>query len=65
MPPLMINSISICSESPSTMLTNVGALSCMSSDMVAKTCTLREFALAIWVWACIWLDPQMYIPMSR
>ena len=64
MSPFMIYFVSVGGESPSAMLAQVGFLSRVSPYVMAETCALRKSTCAIRVRACIWLDPQVYIPVS-
>ena len=43
-------------ERPPAVGADVGLFSRVSSDVVAKTSSLRKFALAVWEGAGIWLD---------
>ena len=61
----MIDSISIGGKCPPTVLTNIGSLASVSSDVMAKTSPLRKFALTVGIWACIRLDPHVNIPVAR
>lgn len=53
----VINLVTIRSERPPAIRANVRLLASVSSNVMAKTRSLREFALAVGEGAGIWLDP--------
>lgn len=62
--PFVVNSVSVCRKCPPTVLADVGALTCVRSDVVPQASPLGKFALAIWVWACIRLNSEVNVPVS-